>query len=102
MGAAAVTPVLVEVGPATVSGPGNPVLEQVSAALASIDDPLALVDDRPVEVCALWRDVLAAAAGGHADILVLVVPTWWPAWPARSGPRRGRGHGHGSRRAATW
>lgn len=72
------SPVVVEVGPATVSGPGKADPERVSTALACVDDPLALVDDRPVEVCALWRDVLDAAAGGHADILVLVVPTWWP------------------------
>ncbi|MGP4057327.1 type VII secretion-associated protein [Mycobacterium sp. 4D054] len=73
------TTVVVEVGPAAVRGPDDAPREWVSAALACIDDPLALVQDRVVDVAVLWRDVLRAAAGGAASHLVLVVPTWWPA-----------------------
>lgn len=73
------TTVAVEVGPATVGGPEHVPCDWVSAALACVDDPLAVVEDRVVEVAVLWRDVLRAAAGGTAGHLVLVVPTWWPA-----------------------
>ncbi|MCV7281981.1 type VII secretion-associated protein [Mycolicibacterium flavescens] len=68
---------VVEVGPAAVRGPGAVAAELVSAALAAVDDDLALVDDRAVPVPDLWGEVLGAAAAG-ADTVVLVCPTWWP------------------------
>jgi type VII secretion-associated protein (TIGR03931 family) len=69
---------VVELGPCTVRGTEAAPPEWVSVALDCIDDPLALLDERPVEVSGLWRDVLAVVAGGHDGALVLVVPTWWP------------------------
>ncbi|CAN3127484.1 type VII secretion-associated protein [Mycobacterium sp. smrl_JER01] len=71
------TPVVVEVGPATVCGPRRAPAEWTSAALDCIDDIVALVDDEPVRVSALWRDLLGAVIGEPARPLVLVVPTWW-------------------------
>lgn len=70
---------VVEVGPATVRGPATAPPEWISLAIDTVDDPLALLADRPVAVSDLWRDLLAAAAGEHAEALALVVPTWWPA-----------------------
>ena len=72
------TDVIVEVGPGTVRGPTDVRADWVSAALECIDDDLALIDDRPVPVPELWQDVLATAAGGSADTVVLVCPAWWP------------------------
>jgi hypothetical protein len=72
-----VTPRVVEVGPQTVRGTEAAPPQWVSTAIEFIDDPTALLDEQPVELSALWRDVLGAAAGERADPLVLVVPTWW-------------------------
>ncbi len=71
------TPV-VEVGPETVHGPGVASPQQVSTALNCIDDPTALLEERVVDVDALWRDVLRAAAAECGATVVIVVPTWWP------------------------
>ncbi|PRC41701.1 type VII secretion-associated protein, partial [Mycobacterium sp. ITM-2017-0098] len=78
MGGAAVTPVVVEVGPQTVRGSGAVPHQWISTALKFIADRMALLDEQPVDVSALWRDVLGAVAGERADPLVLVVPAWWP------------------------
>lgn len=67
------------VGPATVSGPGPVDPELAALALDCLDDDLALVDDRPVSVDALWRDVLAAAVGRARTRIVLIHPSWWAA-----------------------
>lgn len=76
------TPTVVTAGPSTVRGPGSAPgwisAAIISAAIDCIDDPIALVDEHPVEVSELWRKVLTAAASEHADALVVVVPTWWP------------------------
>lgn len=71
------TPVVVEVGPQTVCGPGSVSPQWIATALDCIDDPIALLDGYPVDVSGLWRDVLDAAAGERPGPLVLVVPTWW-------------------------
>lgn len=68
---------VVEAGPTTVRGPGSAPQQWISTALEFIDDPIALLDDQPVDVAQLWRDVLGAVAGDRADPLVLVVPAWW-------------------------
>ncbi|TDL00055.1 type VII secretion-associated protein [Mycobacterium paragordonae] len=46
------------------------------AALDAVDDPVALVDERPVAVAALWCTVLRVLIDGHRGALV-VCPTWW-------------------------
>lgn len=75
------TTAVVEVGPQTVRGPDVAppewIPEWISVALDCIDDRIALLDGRLVEVRRLWSDLLAAAAGGHRQTLLLVVPTWW-------------------------
>lgn len=47
-----------------------------TAALNAVDDPVALVDERPVAVAALWCTVLRVLIDGHRGALV-VCPTWW-------------------------
>lgn len=70
---------VLEIGPETVRGPGPVPRQKLSPAIRFIDDPCALLGEEPVAVSELWREVLDAAAGGRRDLLVLVVPTWWPA-----------------------
>jgi type VII secretion-associated protein (TIGR03931 family) len=56
--------------------------EIYAAALAAIDDHVALVDGRPVSVASLWRDALRSLDCGNADApktMVVVHPSWWPA-----------------------
>jgi type VII secretion-associated protein (TIGR03931 family) len=72
------TDVIVEAGPGTVRGPNDVREEWVSAAIECVDDEIALIDDRPVLVAKVWREVLATAVGGSAETVVLVCPTWWP------------------------
>ncbi|MED5812656.1 type VII secretion-associated protein [Mycolicibacterium sp. 050232] len=68
---------VVEVGPATVRGPGQ-VSDLAVIAVAGIDDEITLVDDAPAAVSDLWVEVLDAAAAGARN-LTLVCPTWWTA-----------------------
>ncbi len=49
-----------------------------AAALEAIDDPVALVGERPVGLDALWCAVLSSLAEGHRGVLV-VHPSWWSA-----------------------
>jgi type VII secretion-associated protein (TIGR03931 family) len=69
---------IIEVGPGTVRGPNDLREEWVSAAIECVDDEIALIDDRPVLVAEVWREVLGTAVGGFAEKVVLVCPTWWP------------------------
>jgi type VII secretion-associated protein (TIGR03931 family) len=73
-----VTDVVVEVGPGTVRGTNDGWAEWVSVAIECVDDEIALIDDRPVSVAEVWREVLGTAVGGFAETVVLVCPTWWP------------------------
>lgn len=70
---------VVEIGPVGVRGPGQVDVEQAEAAVEFIDDPMALVGERPVPVDELLAAVLAAAAGPGPGPLLLVHPGWWPA-----------------------
>lgn len=77
------TPVVVEVGPVTVRGPGSLPAGWAEAAVAGLGDRLTVVDDRVVEVAHVLRDVLVTAAGGRTRSLAVVVPSWWSArWTA--------------------
>lgn len=71
------TPVVVEIGPQTVRGPDSAPREWISVAIECVDDQLALLDDRLVEVRQLWRDLLEVVAGQHTETMALVFPTWW-------------------------
>ena len=55
--------------------------EAERTAFENIDDPITLVDLRPVSVESLWRSVLAAADCGTAEEVIVVHPSWWA--PAR-------------------
>ncbi|OBK70570.1 type VII secretion-associated protein [Mycobacterium sp. 1274761.0] len=50
----------------------------VSAALDCLDDDIALLDEQPVAVTAIWREVFRAVVPEQVDAVVLVCPTWWP------------------------
>ncbi|MCA2296800.1 type VII secretion-associated protein, partial [Mycobacterium avium] len=76
---------VVETGPATIRrlccGTRTPADQEViEAALDAIDDPVALVGERPVAVEALWKTALRSACCA-CDGAVVVHPSWWP--PAR-------------------
>ena len=53
---------VVEVGPVTVRGPGDAAPQRIQQAIDCIDDPITLLDGRPLRVSRLWTDVLDAAA----------------------------------------
>jgi type VII secretion-associated protein (TIGR03931 family) len=55
--------------------------EMVRAAFDSIDDPVTLVDLRPVTVDSLWRMVLGSLDCGSPERVIVVHPSWWA--PAR-------------------
>lgn len=76
---------VVETGPATIRrlccGTRTPAdREVIEAALDAIDNPVALVGERPVAVEALWKTALRSACCA-CDGAVVVHPSWWP--PAR-------------------
>ncbi len=75
---------VIEAGPANVRriccDEGATVeVEVAAAALAGIDDPVALVGGRPVSVETLWRDALRALACGPGEGMLVVHPSWWSA-----------------------
>jgi type VII secretion-associated protein (TIGR03931 family) len=77
---------VVEVGPKVIrqlccGGDSVAGDEMVRAALDSIDDPLTLVDLRPVTVDSLWRMVLGSMDCGSPERAIVVYPSWWG--PAR-------------------
>jgi type VII secretion-associated protein (TIGR03931 family) len=51
--------------------------EMVRAAFDSIDDPVTLVDLRPVSVDSLWRMVLSSVDCGSPERAIVVHPSWW-------------------------
>jgi hypothetical protein len=78
---------VVEVGPQTVRGPEPVARERISVAIECIDDNIALLGGRLVEVRQLWSDLLEAAAGECGQTLVLVFPTSSPMPPAALPPK---------------
>jgi type VII secretion-associated protein (TIGR03931 family) len=71
--------VVVVVGPSDLVGPREVDAELVQAAFESIDDTIALVDDRVVSVEHVWREMMETAIGPDARAVTLVCPTWWRA-----------------------
>ena len=51
--------------------------EMLRIAFDSIDDPVALVDLRPVPIDSLWRTVLGSLHCGSPDRAIVVHPSWW-------------------------
>ena len=80
---------VLEVGPSTVrrlpSGGESPLDgELVAQALAGIDDTTVLLDERPVTVDSLWRNLIASSIGNDGEPLTVLYPSWWPQrWVAR-------------------
>jgi type VII secretion-associated protein (TIGR03931 family) len=73
---------IIEVGPRVVrqlccGGDAVTDDEMVRVALDSIDDPVALVDLRPVTVDSLWRTVLGSMDCGSPKRAIVVHPSWW-------------------------
>jgi type VII secretion-associated protein (TIGR03931 family) len=72
---------VVIVGPADVVGPRPVDADLVTAAFESIDDAVALLDDRDVPPDVVWREVMSAAVAPGTGTVVLVCPSWWrQAW----------------------
>ena len=73
---------LLGVGPVTIGvigpAPGARPSAMVAAALDCLDDPVALLGDRVVDVDDLLVSVLAEALGPACAAVTVVHPTWWP------------------------
>ena len=69
---------VVEVGPVAVRGPSRAEQHLESTALQFIDDEIAILDEQPVAVTAVWRQVFSAVLPERVETAVLVCPTWWP------------------------
>jgi type VII secretion-associated protein (TIGR03931 family) len=72
---------VVIVGPADVVAPRTVDADLVTAAFESIDDAVALLEDRDVPADVVWREVMSAAVAPGTGTAVLVCPSWW--WQAR-------------------
>ena len=79
---------IIETGPGTIRrlccGTGliadSGIAEIARTALDSIDDPLAMVDGRPIAVDALWQAALRSVDCRRSDpqkTMVVVHPSWW-------------------------
>ena len=71
---------VVEVGPVAIRGQSRAEQHVESTALQFIDDEIAMLDEQPVAVTAVWRQVFKAVLPERVETAVLVCPTWWP-WP---------------------
>jgi hypothetical protein len=69
---------VVEVGPVAIRGQLRADQHLESTALQFIDDEIAMLDDQPVAVTAIWRQVFSAMLHERVETAVLVCPTWWP------------------------
>ena len=85
MDRAGVNETVVEVGPAAVRGRSRAEPNLESTALECIDDEIAVLDEQPVAVTAIWRQVFSAVLPERVETAVLVCPTWWPSPPPRGG-----------------
>ena len=50
----------------------------IDAAIGWIDDPVGLLEERPVAVADIWRSLMVALVGERCDSVVLVHPPDWP------------------------
>lgn len=74
---------VLEIGPSTVRhlpprGESVPDGDMLAQALASIDDTTVLLDERPVSVESLWRNLISSSVGNACEPLTVVHPSWWP------------------------
>lgn len=73
---------MLELGPAVLRRPGADIAVPaplLAAALDGIDDPLVLIDERPVRVDDLLRSLIAQALGSRCSSVQVVHPSSWPA-----------------------
>ncbi|HTQ19207.1 type VII secretion-associated protein [Mycobacterium sp.] len=74
---------VIEAGPSVVRrlccGTGMVTETEGTAALSAIDDPVALVNGRPVAVESLWRPMLRSLSCEGSAGVIVVHPSWWPA-----------------------
>ena len=73
---------ILEVGPSAIrrlccGGATVADSEAERVAFEHIDDPVTLIDLRPVSVELVWRSLLAAADCGTAEEVIVVHPSWW-------------------------
>ncbi|ORW12110.1 type VII secretion-associated protein [Mycobacterium kyorinense] len=70
---------VIEAGPGSIRQLccGRTADSDADAALDGIDDPVVLVDDRPVAVESLWRAVLQSLLCERPGRLILIHPSWW-------------------------
>lgn len=72
---------VVEIGPAAVRriapSPAEADAGMTAAALAGIDDPVVLLEERPVDTSGLWRRVIGSVLQPPPVRLTVVVPSWW-------------------------
>ena len=72
---------VVEIGPAAVRriapSPAEADAGMTAAALAGIDDPVVLLEERPVDTSGLWRRVIGSVLQPLPVRLTVVVPSWW-------------------------
>ncbi|RDH76021.1 type VII secretion-associated protein [Mycolicibacterium moriokaense] len=73
-----VTHSVVEVGPVTVRAERDAAADLAATALDCVDDDLALLDEQPVAVVAVWGQVFREIWPEPIETAVLVCPTWWP------------------------
>lgn len=74
-------PVVLEVGPGVIrrrDGGPEPPAGMVTAAVEGIDDPVVLIDERPVRTDDLLRSLIAEALGGRCAEVLVVHPPEWP------------------------
>lgn len=69
--------VVIVVGPATVCGPCAVDPERARAAIGCIDDEMGLVSGVIRDADAIWRDVVADAAGSESGRLTVICPQHW-------------------------
>ena len=72
---------VVEIGPVAVRriapSPAEADAGMTAAALAGIDDPVVLLEERPVDTSGLWRRVIGSVLQPPPVRLTVVVPSWW-------------------------
>jgi type VII secretion-associated protein (TIGR03931 family) len=75
---------VIEAGPGTIRrlccGTGrvsDEASEIVAAALSAIDDRVALVAERPVDVASLWTNAMRSVACPRGKDVAVVHPSWW-------------------------
>lgn len=69
--------VVIVVGPATVTGPGEADAELADAAIACLDDDIGLVGTKVLDSQRIWSDAIADAAGRSATELTVICPSSW-------------------------